>query len=422
MDFYIPGVPLEQIRFAGLRLQRGGVGFYPTSGSPFVHLDVGNVRHWPRMTHDQLARVFPDGRTVHVPSDGHPLKNYALALADIQKRGSSDPSQTSLDAARSAGLEVASDKPRRSLLAGLFSNRDEDEDSATAAEPAADAAPAVVPKPDRTARSAATAPKPTDSKVTRQQVASAKTTDAKATETKSGSLFNLASADSTPIVPAPSANDVIASRGLWDAPGIAQAHAEAAPALKPRIELASAESRPAPALRPRVETPPAAADTTGAVTRWPLKVAETADRVPQDVALSYAAQAQATPPVTRSLTPAMAAVPEMRLAATAKPAAPSQTPPVAAVAHSPKLVMTPEDPWLRAIVLAPDLRNYLTALALGDAPDPTELEPLMAKPDAVVAMTFCDDPNSGMSTDHFSGNAVVFVSTEAFDKRTAALQ
>src|ERR1700721_1858878 len=70
MDFFIPDVPLEQIRFAGLRLQRGGVGFYPTSGSPFVHLDTGSIRHWPRMTHDQLAKVFPDGRTVHVPSDG----------------------------------------------------------------------------------------------------------------------------------------------------------------------------------------------------------------------------------------------------------------------------------------------------------------------------------------------------------------
>ena len=49
MDFYIPGVPLEQQRYAGLRLQRGGVGYYPSSGSPFVHLDIGNVRHWPRM-------------------------------------------------------------------------------------------------------------------------------------------------------------------------------------------------------------------------------------------------------------------------------------------------------------------------------------------------------------------------------------
>ena len=37
IDFYIPGVPLAKIREVGLRLQRGGVGFYPTSGSPFVH-------------------------------------------------------------------------------------------------------------------------------------------------------------------------------------------------------------------------------------------------------------------------------------------------------------------------------------------------------------------------------------------------
>ena len=89
IDFAIPGVPLEDLRAAGLRLQRGGVGFYPSSGSPFVHLDVGSVRHWPRMTHDQLARVFPDGRTVHVPSDGNPLPGYAIALADLEKRGGS---------------------------------------------------------------------------------------------------------------------------------------------------------------------------------------------------------------------------------------------------------------------------------------------------------------------------------------------
>ena len=94
MDFYIPDVPLEQIRYAGLRLQRGGVGFYPTSGSPFVHLDTGSIRHWPRMTHDQLAKVFPDGRTVHVPSDGEPLKGYELARADIESRGSGDDAAT----------------------------------------------------------------------------------------------------------------------------------------------------------------------------------------------------------------------------------------------------------------------------------------------------------------------------------------
>ena len=94
MDFYIPDVPLEKIRAPGSALQRGGVGFYPTSGSPFVHLDTGSIRHWPRMTHDQLARVFPDGRTVHLPSDAAPLKGYELARADIERRGNGDDAAT----------------------------------------------------------------------------------------------------------------------------------------------------------------------------------------------------------------------------------------------------------------------------------------------------------------------------------------
>ena len=45
MDFFIPGVALPKLRAIGLRMQTGGVGFYPTSGSPFVHMDTGSVRH-----------------------------------------------------------------------------------------------------------------------------------------------------------------------------------------------------------------------------------------------------------------------------------------------------------------------------------------------------------------------------------------
>src|SRR5580700_9446071 len=105
MDFYIPGVDLEHLREIGLRLARGGVGFYPTSGSPFVHMDTGSVRMWPRMTHEQLVRVFPDGKTVQIPSDGKPLPGYALALAEIQQRGN-NPSENSVDAARNSGVDV----------------------------------------------------------------------------------------------------------------------------------------------------------------------------------------------------------------------------------------------------------------------------------------------------------------------------
>ncbi|MBV8748064.1 MAG: DUF882 domain-containing protein [Xanthobacteraceae bacterium] len=114
MDFYIPDVPLKELRYAGLRLQRGGVGFYPTSGSPFVHLDTGNVRHWPGISREELAHVFPDGRTVHVPDDGHPLAGYALALQDVEKRGG-HPSQSSVDAARGGGAGATDDDEENAI-------------------------------------------------------------------------------------------------------------------------------------------------------------------------------------------------------------------------------------------------------------------------------------------------------------------
>jgi hypothetical protein len=80
---------MAKVRELGMRLQRGGVGYYPTAGSPFVHLDVGTVRSWPRMPREQLERMFPDGKTVHIPADGVPLANYQLALAEVQARGGS---------------------------------------------------------------------------------------------------------------------------------------------------------------------------------------------------------------------------------------------------------------------------------------------------------------------------------------------
>ena len=80
MDFFIPGVPLEQLRIAGLRLQRGGVGFYPTSGSPFVHLDTGNVRHWPRMPEAQLARVLSKGPLTMMASKDRPVRTAAAKV------------------------------------------------------------------------------------------------------------------------------------------------------------------------------------------------------------------------------------------------------------------------------------------------------------------------------------------------------
>ena len=94
MDFYIPDVPLAKLRAIGLKMQLGGVGFYPTSGSPFVHMDTGNVRHWPRMTRQQLVRVFPNGHTLHIPSDGRPLPGYQQALAAYKARMAGETPET----------------------------------------------------------------------------------------------------------------------------------------------------------------------------------------------------------------------------------------------------------------------------------------------------------------------------------------
>ncbi|MFK8250268.1 DUF882 domain-containing protein [Ancylobacter terrae] len=136
MDFYIPGVPLAKIREAGLRLQRGGVGFYPTSGSPFVHLDTGGIRHWPRMTRDQLARVFPDGKTVHIPADGKPMPGYQAALAMVEERGNRPGGAGAAFASASPG------KPAKNIFASLFGKKNE-----AMAEDEEDAGPAPAAAP-----------------------------------------------------------------------------------------------------------------------------------------------------------------------------------------------------------------------------------------------------------------------------------
>jgi uncharacterized protein YcbK (DUF882 family) len=124
MDFFLPDVPMSRVREVGMRLQDGGVGFYPTSANPFVHLDVGSVRAWPRMSRDQLARLFPDGKTVHLPRDGKPLEGYELAKAEVLAKGGTVGGVTTY-----AEEDTGS---RKSLWAMLFGDGggDSDEDAA----------------------------------------------------------------------------------------------------------------------------------------------------------------------------------------------------------------------------------------------------------------------------------------------------
>ena len=87
MDAHFVDVGTDRIRDIGMRMQSGGVGFYPTGNTPWVHLDTGSVRYWPRMSHDSMVRLFPDGKTVHIPADGVPLPGYEQARAEIEARG-----------------------------------------------------------------------------------------------------------------------------------------------------------------------------------------------------------------------------------------------------------------------------------------------------------------------------------------------
>ena len=124
MDFYIPGVKLSALRAAAMKFEVGGVGFYPTSGSPFVHLDVGSVRAWPRMNRQELTRLFPDGKTMHVPTDGKPLPGYQQAVADYKRRVGADAIQVA-----GGGSKPSAEKRKGGFLAALFGGGgDEDEE------------------------------------------------------------------------------------------------------------------------------------------------------------------------------------------------------------------------------------------------------------------------------------------------------
>lgn len=147
VDYFIPGVSLSKLRVAGLRLQRGGVGFYPSSGSPFVHMDSGGVRMWPRMSRSELASVFPDGKTVLVPSDGRPMPGYQLAMSEIRRNGGTAGGSVGED-------DAGGGSSGGGFFAALFGSR-----SNSAPPPPTQMAQAYAPT-NRGARIPATAPQP----------------------------------------------------------------------------------------------------------------------------------------------------------------------------------------------------------------------------------------------------------------------
>ncbi|MGO9698192.1 MAG: DUF882 domain-containing protein [Xanthobacteraceae bacterium] len=450
MDFYIPGVPLEQLRVIGLRLQRGGVGFYPTSGSPFVHMDTGGVRHWPRMTREQLVRVFPDGRTVHIPTDGRPLPGYELALADLRKRGD-NPSEMSIEAARSAGVQVA-DGGMANRIVSPFKKffglgRDEEDDDAggsapavmASSEPASNAEPlrlrakaAVVAAIDR-AEDKVSAQKVkliqvasrAEDKVSAQKVkliqaASRAEEKLAADKTKiaraASKVHVISRAEAAPAVLTPS--QIIIARGFWQ--GLPDGMTAARPAA----------TNPLAALpRGTISEP----ETTGSIGSF------AAERTPPAGALAYAEPGAQEAPLNGGTVPAaMNGAPrvtvtnavavqtgnnEMTVAVkrvNGRPASAILTVAnkmSASLADSERL----NDPWLRAIVLSPSVTRFLSVTTLG-VHDFRFLAALIAKPANSVMMTFAADPQPGLAQDHFSGSAIVFVSTVIYPIQTADLR
>jgi uncharacterized protein YcbK (DUF882 family) len=392
MDFFIPGASLEALRNAGLRLERGGVGYYPTSGSPFVHLDVGNVRHWgPPIGDGEMARIM----------NGKPVQVATLANAD--KRGGS----------------AAQSSHKKNVPAA---SRGDDEDEVVASKPAP-------------ARPAAPA---------RANTFTVASLDSKPVELSRP--VNVAAAATVP-VPHERPKMIAMTTMSSDEAG---ARAPAEPAATDRKKLAG--------------TAPATTETTGAV-MWPVRGSEN-DRVPLDMALAYATpQAPLGASTAMRPEPMGDALTHFVPAPAAKPAAPHDntnrdnanrdnvttvakktvarvaslepdarrtepaTAPTAALGGTTvtaKVVvanagMRYDDPWLRAMIMAPNLTDSMTATLYG-RPDLAELRNLMNKPNSSLMLSFQDDPYAGMAPDRFGGEAVVFLSTRAFTQRTAALR
>jgi uncharacterized protein YcbK (DUF882 family) len=370
IDFAIPGVDLEKLREVGLRLQRGGVGFYPTSGSPFVHMDTGTVRHWPRMTRDQLVKVFPDQRTVHVPSDGQPLAGYALALADVEARGN-EPNGVSLAAARDAGIVTAdAGKPKRSFLASLFGGGRQDADEAADEQPQQPAAA---------------------SKRARKPVVLASATSAAAPKPVAVER----------VVPLPAARPVALAQTAPQTQMLAAAMFENRSFAVSKIESSDLTALTTDAASP-TEQPPfalASADPTTTASTAPLAYAAAPLPKPAMRARTMGAAIARVPAIAASITSTAFTVP-----------------------FTPALsggVQNPDGPWLRATILTPSVSSFMTATNMKPRPMRPLVE-LLHKPAESLVMTFSNDPHMGMTASRFDGRAVVFLATATFAVQTTA--
>ncbi len=154
MDIAFPDVPLRRMRYSAMIRERGGVGYYPTSGIPFVHIDSARVRAWPRMPRLELALLFPSGHTQHRPTEGGPISRADVTEAQTKNRELALQLAAFHDDRRSP-------KPRKAVTVAALGA------SATLSSPPPKPAPAMERKPFAVASlgppTAAPLPQPTTS-------------------------------------------------------------------------------------------------------------------------------------------------------------------------------------------------------------------------------------------------------------------
>jgi uncharacterized protein YcbK (DUF882 family) len=385
MDFFIPGASLEELRNTGLRLQRGGVGYYPTSGSPFVHLDVGNVRHWgPAISETEMARIM----------SSHPV--HVAAVSNGAKRAAPSVSTKKIIPVASPEDEVVAAKPKPAPVrtaapakTNTFTVASLESRPVEASRPASAAAPAVAVPFERPAKAAAIATMSSDGG---RAAAAPAATD----RTRLASLPPNPSSTSAAV--RPSAPDTTASTVTWP---VRKADNDRLPTDLPLAYASPRVPGAATAMRPEPMAAKTAASHDNVTTVAKKTVVRTASLEPVAHRAEPAPHAAAEPAATRVAALGGATVTTKVVVANAG--------------------MRYDDPWLRAMIMAPSLWDSMTATLYG-TPDLSELRTLMRKPSSALTLSFNDDPNSGMSPNRFRGEAVVFLTTHAFTQRTASLR
>jgi hypothetical protein len=343
------------------------------------------------MTHDQLAKVFPDGRTVHVPSDGVPLKGYELARADIEKRGNGDDAATI-------------GKPA-SLFAALFGGKqtEEDDEVASADDKAA---------PVKVAETKPADPVPTPR--TKPQIAATlqlASADVQAVQPARTKAAPPAAADRTEAKSAPTSDpkpqtpaDIINARGFWGEFSATPQQASPAQiaAINARRALASVDPSQAAANTPAAYNAFAYAPLSASpIDRASILTASAP--MPRNVRLAQAERNSA--PATDINTVVAKGAQDQRSQEQG-----------GAVATSTRLAAgNGNETWMRIMLLAPSAAT-MSVTIFGDT-DLSGMRQFFIKPQTTIAMGFSADPMMGLTCDQFSGSAVAKLETSRSGQR-----